>query len=359
MRPYDILHLLGTSAKRGTSIAKIVATLAEGLDPSRYRFHAWFCSDHGPLIGVLEKKGVRVEVIEWQGGCRDLSGLLRLFRAIHGTSIDVIHQHFGGRSFRWASRLAGSAPIIVHLHGRTLGEDWKVPVRSNTGGADLVIATSGAIAKWHGVHAEVVYPGVDIPVLARGAAVGGRNRAAVLGAAGRLVPMKGFQHLIRALPMVRAAAPDAVLEIAGSGPEEASLQQEAHRLGLDGCVRFLGWQEEVPFHRWNVLAMPSLEEPFGMVALEAMAAGLPVVASAVGGLSELIEDGRSGWLVPPADPQAIALRLVSLLQNERAQDEMGRNARKRAEMFSTRRMCERIEELYERLLTGQSALPGR
>jgi len=155
--------------------------------------------------------------------------------------------------------------------------------------------------------------------------------------------------------MVRAIVPDLKLEIAGSGPAEASLRDEAHRLGLDGCVAFLGWQDEVPFHRWSVFVVPSLEEAFGMATLEAMAAGLPVVASAVGGLPELVEHGRTGWLVPPAEPQALADRLVTLLGDARQQEQMGAAARNRAGEFSAERMCGAIAGLYERLLSTASA----
>lgn len=354
MPAFHILHLLGTAGVEGTGIAKLVAALAERLDPERYRMHVWFRQGPGPLMPMLEARGVAVLDVPWTGGARDAAGMWRFARAVRGHRFALVHQHNGGRSERWIARHVGRARVLAHLHGRVLEERWEVPLRSNVKGADLVVATSAAVARWAGVGAEVVYPGVDVGPRPPEAGAARSRGGHVLGTAGRLVPIKGLEYLLRSLPIVRASVPDLELEIAGSGPAEASLRDEAHRLGLDGCVNFLGWQDEVPFHRWNIFAVPSLEEAFGMAALEAMAAGLPVVATAVGGMPELVEHGRTGWLVPPADPQALAARLAPLLGDARQQEEMGAAARRRAGEFSAERMCAAIERLYERLLITAS-----
>ena len=347
---YNILHLLATSQPEGVGIAKIVALLAEGLDPRQFKLHAWFLRGSGPLAAMLEKKGVAVQAIDWHGGGRNPVGLWRFFRAIRNHKFALVHQHFGGRSIRWISRYAGGARIIAHLHGRVLEQNWEVPARCNVDGVDLVIATSATVAKWAGVNAEVVYPGVDVKARRQDGAAGREGTGHTLGTAGRLVPIKGLEHLIRALPKVRASVPDVELEIAGAGPEEEALRNQAHALGVDGCIRFLGWQEDIPFHRWDVFVMSSLEESFGIAALEAMAAGLPVVVSAVGGLTELVEDGKTGWLVSPADPKALAERLIQLLLNPPEREEMGAAAWARASQFSAKRMTDHIERLYHRLL---------
>lgn len=350
MPPHHILHLLETAQTEWTGIAKIVAMLAERLDPERYKMHAWFRREHGPLIAMLEKKGVPVRVINWTGGERNPVGVWRFWRAIRQHNFALVHQHVGGRSVRWISRYAGVARTITHLHSRVLEQHWGVPARCHVDDADLVIATSKTVANWCGVNAEVVYPGVDVKARTHDAAAGREGTGHMLGTAGRLAPIKGLEYLIRALPMVRASVPDVELEIAGAGPEEEVLRNEAHGLGVDGCTRFLGWQEDIPFHRWTVFVISSLEESFGIAALEAMAAGLPVVASAVGGLTELVEDGKTGWLVSPADPKALADRLIPLLLNAREREEMGAAAWARATEFSAKRMSDHIERLYNRLL---------
>jgi glycosyltransferase involved in cell wall biosynthesis len=347
MTPYRILHLLSTSEVEGTGVARIVAALAERLD-GQYKFHAWFRHGHGPLMEMLEDKGVAVQVLDWPGGERSPAGLWRFTRGIQKHKFDIVHQHVGGRAIRLISRHVGGARVVTHLHGRVLEEDWDAPAHCNVYGSDVVVATSEAVAKWTGVDAEVIYPGVDVCVAPP--AMRGGDHGHTLGFAGRLVPLKGTLYLIRALPLVRAEVSDVQLEIAGSGPEEESLRREAHELGVEGCIRFLGWHEDIPFHRWDIFVMPSLEEAFGMAALEAMAAGLPVVASAAGGLTELVRDGKTGWLFPPADINALAGRLVSLLLNPDERLSMGITAWKRANMFSTKRMAGQIERLYRRLL---------
>jgi glycosyltransferase involved in cell wall biosynthesis len=354
MPAFHILHLLHTAEVEGTGIARLVATLAERLDPERYRMHAWFRQGPGPLMPMLERRAVAVRDIEWRRGVRNPAGLWRFSRAVRGHHFALVHQHGGGRSERWIARHVGRAHVLTHLHGRVSEERWEAPLRPNVGGADLVVATSAAVARWAGVNAEVVFPGVDVRPRAPESDGARKHGDHVLGTAGRLVPIKGLEYLLRSLPMVRASVPKLELEIAGSGPAEASLREEARRQGLDGCVRFLGWQDEIPFHRWSVFVVPSLEEAFGMAALEAMAAGLPVVASAVGGLPELVEHGRTGWLVPPADPRALAARLETMLADARQPEEMGAAAQRRAGEFSAERMCAAIEALYERLLIPTS-----
>jgi glycosyltransferase involved in cell wall biosynthesis len=347
MPPYQVLHLLSTSEAEGTGVARIVAALAERLG-GRYKFHAWFRRGHGPLAEMLEGKGVSVKFLDWPGGERSPAGLWRFSQGVREHKFDIFHQHVGGRAVRMISRYAGGARVVTHLHGRVLEQNWEVPARRNLYGADIVVATSEAVAKWAGADAEVVYPGVNIGKAPPETRRGGSGQT--LGVAGRLVPLKGTMHLIRALPMVRSQVPGVTLEVAGSGPEEDALRSEAHRLGLDGCVRFLGWREDIPFNRWDVFVIPSLEEAFGMAALEAMAAGLPVVASSVGGLTELVQDGKTGWLFHPADINALAGRLVSLLVSPEERFSMGAAAWERANMFSTKRMSERIERLYRRLI---------
>src|SRR5512135_1524547 len=183
MQPYQILHLFETSGVEGTSFARILAALAGNLDPDRYRFHAWFRRDHGPLLKMLEDKGVAVRVLDWQGGEREPAALCRFLLGVRRQRFSLFHQHVGGRALRLISRYAGGARVITHLHGRVLEQRGGAPARCNVYGADMVIATSMTIAKWSGVDAEVVYPGVDIPPP-------GRHRRGVpghaIGAAGRL-----------------------------------------------------------------------------------------------------------------------------------------------------------------------------
>jgi glycosyltransferase involved in cell wall biosynthesis len=175
----------------------------------------------------------------------------------------------------------------------------------------------------------------------------------VVGAASRLVPIKGIVHLIRAVALLRPEFPDVRVEIAGSGPERGPLQQEVQALGLGDSVVFAGWQPDI--WRWlaqlDIFVQPSLAEGFGMASLEAMAAGLPVLGTSVGGLPELIEHGRTGYVVRPAEPEALAARLRDLVQNADRRRTMGIAGQARArEHFSVERMTRSLTQIYDQLL---------
>ena len=123
----------------------------------------------------------------------------------------------------------------------------------------------------------------------------------VIGTACRLVPVKGLPVLLDAFSRVRASFGNVRLEIAGSGPEELPLRRQVEALGLSRHIAFLGWQQDLAavFSRWDVFAMSSPHEGFSLATLEAMMAGLPVVCASAGGIAELVEDGRTGWLRTP------------------------------------------------------------
>jgi glycosyltransferase involved in cell wall biosynthesis len=181
----------------------------------------------------------------------------------------------------------------------------------------------------------------------------GLSQPTTLGVASRLVPIKGIVYLIRALALLRRDFEGVRLEIAGAGPDQTALRQEVRTLGLEDSVAFVGWQPDIwPWlGRWDILVQPSLAEGFGMAALEAMAAGLPVVASSAGGLPELVEDGRTGYVVPPADPATLAARLRHLVLHADLRETMGAAGRARVRQhFSPQRMAAEIATVYDRLL---------
>jgi glycosyltransferase involved in cell wall biosynthesis len=170
---------------------------------------------------------------------------------------------------------------------------------------------------------------------------------------GRLIPIKGHLVLFRALAQARARVPDVVLDVAGRGPLEPALKAYARELGLEDTVRFLGYVAPVQKAVENaaIVVVPSLGEGFGMVALEGMERARPVIASAVGGLPEIVADGETGLVVPPADAEALAEAIVGLAGDLPRAADMGRAARERAlEEFTPERCVERVEALYARAL---------
>ena len=353
-----VLHLLGTAQYEDSGIARIVASLATGLDPARYEVHAWFLGPDGPLVEDLRAAGANAISIDWWHGVRDPIGAYRFWRRLRDHQFAMVHQHFGARSIRWLIRLASDARLVVHLHGRISGSgsDRNVPIAVR--GADLVIAASRAVAaQLPTLKPIVIHAGIPLPEQFRVDRTT-RPTPTIIGTACRLVPLKGLLDLIRAMALLHSEFPELRLEIAGSGPQLEGLQGETDHLGLTNQVRFLGWERDLLpcFRRWSIFAVPSLEEGFCMAALEAMAAGLPVVATSVGGLPELVEDCRTGYLVPPSDVAALAARLRLLIVDPKRQAAMGAAGRERArDYFSVDRMVAETAAVYESILRRRPA----
>jgi glycosyltransferase involved in cell wall biosynthesis len=186
----------------------------------------------------------------------------------------------------------------------------------------------------------------------------------IVGFAGRFVAKKGINVLIGAMAQVVATMPNAMLLLAGDGPERPAVEAAiaAHR--LTPYVRVLGHLPKSELeHRFSqawVQAVPSLwEEPFGLVTAEAMMRGTATVVSDTGGTSELVQNGVTGLTVPAGNIEALAQALTCLLSNRELAEQMGQAGRRRAlAEFSEDRMVERFLELYERLLSGPILSPA-
>jgi glycosyltransferase involved in cell wall biosynthesis len=182
--------------------------------------------------------------------------------------------------------------------------------------------------------------------------------APLIAFAGRLVRKKGVDVLLRAMPATLAAIPDARLVIAGDGPERPGLETLAAALGIGHAVEFLGhlprddaeralaraWAQAVP-SRW--------EEPFGLVAAEAMMRGTAVIATGPSGLAEQVTEGETGYLVPPGDAAALAQALVRVLGDRAGAERLGAAGRIRAlDLFSEDRHVERVLGVFRQLVGG-------
>ena len=236
-----------------------------------------------------------------------------------------------GRWFGFADRSVGS---LAHVH-----------IAISQGLAQYLAATEG--------FDEEAFEIVHYGIAADGEAPPYVGSAPRLLCIGRLIPIKGHIVLLRALAQARAQVPDVVLDVAGRGPLAPALKAYAHELGVDDAVRFLGFVSPVQraIEDAAVVVVPSLGEGFGMVALEAMERARPVIASAVGGLPEIVADGETGLVVPPADAEALAEAIVALAGDLCRAAAMGRAGRERALREFTPELCvERVEELYTRAL---------
>jgi glycosyltransferase involved in cell wall biosynthesis len=179
-----------------------------------------------------------------------------------------------------------------------------------------------------------------------------------LVAVGRLIPIKGFDLLLRAFAIARRELPDLTLELAGTGP----LEQELRSAAPEG-VTFLGLVSPIEpcYERNAIVVVPSRGEGFGLVALEAAARARPAIVADVGGLPEIVEDGRTGVVVPPEDVDALATAIVQLAVNPARIAELGAAARRRAAtQFSEESVAEGVAAVYREELSKRStAAPAR
>lgn len=302
-------------------------------------------------------------------GARRVPALARLLRRERPA---VFHAHMSSPvACKWALAAAVLARVPAVLGTVQVGE-YEPPdhsaywqLRALARGVGRYLAVSRAIAgelverlDWPAEKIEVVYNAVDAeraavaaPPGLREELGGGEGRPLVLTPA-RLHAQKGHATLLEAAAQV----PDAVFVLAGDGPEREPLEALAQRLGVADRVRFLGRREDVPelLAACDLFALPSLYEGSSLAVLEAMAAGIPIVSSAIGGTDELMEDGRSGLLVPPGDAEALAAALRRALGEPVLREEMAARARERVENGLRReQMASRVTDVYRELLGGQ------
>jgi glycosyltransferase involved in cell wall biosynthesis len=228
---------------------------------------------------------------------------------------------------------------VLHVH------DIVDRVPRHWASADVVLADSRAVAeRLDGLDARVVYcpieldpPPADPPWPARDPA------HPVIGYVGRIDPRKGVLDLVAALPAVRAEVPHARLVIVGDDPWGA-FPDYLERVRACRDAIHVPWHDNAPglMRHLDVLVAPSHQEPFGTVISEAMAVGTPVVATRVGGLAEVVDDGVTGLLVEPGDPDALARAVVEVLRRRAG---MGTAARQAARRFAADAYADRVEAL--------------
>jgi len=178
--------------------------------------------------------------------------------------------------------------------------------------------------------------------------------------AAALAPHKSQTDLLRAAALARGDAPRLTVWIAGEGPLRGALEEEQRALGLGTVVRFLGFREDVNdlLRAADLFVVSSYLEGMGTATLDAMAAGLPVVATRVGGIPEIVDDGVTGILVPPRDPGALGAAMVRLAGDAALRARFGVAGRARVREFSADRTEERTRALYDEVLVNRGCAPA-
>jgi len=398
---------LGTAAgtaspDRTIRIARVIARLNEGgpaqhailltagLD--RTRFLTTLITGivgraEGDLSSVARARGVEPIVIPELGRAlhpmRDLVSLTKLVRLFRQLRPDIVHTHTAkaGTLGRVAARLAGVPRSVHTFHGHAL-EGYFSPAATSfflrvervlARTTDRIITVSPrlrqtllAMGIGRPEQVEVIPLGLDLDRFLR--MPGGQADlrpslripagTPVLGIVGRLVPIKDHPTLLQALTLFPDGGQAPHLVVVGDGERREELQRLTRRLGLASRVHFLGWRDDLEaiLSGLDVVICCSRNEGTPVALIEAMAAGVPVLSTEVGGVGDLVTHGETGWLVPPGDPSALARGIERLLGDPTLRRRLAGAARPVAlERHHVRGLIHRMETLYADVLAGKQS----
>ncbi len=364
-----VLHTLGVGG------AEMLATRLARRFSGLYRT-VFACLDElGTLGEELAAEGFPVHVLGRRPGL-DLGCVFRLARLLRRERVDVAHAHQYTPFFYAlaARRLARHPTILFTEHGRHYPDHprWKRKIfnRLLLEQRDRVVGVGGAVRQAlirnEGIpshRVQVIINGIESERFAADRSTRAEvRRELALGSddlvllqVARLDPLKDHATALAALSHVVHERPATHLLLAGDGPLRGEIEGRARALGLEPHVRLLGTRRDVDrlLAAADVMLLTSISEGIPLTLLEAMAAGLPVVATRVGGVGEVVEHGRTGLLVQAGDDMTLAQAVLTLADSPVLRNEMGQHGRQRMEQFfSEKRMRERYGELY-RELTGE------
>ena len=384
MRKIKILHLHTLPVISGSGI-NVFLTMV-GLDKEKYEV-AFGCAPGGDLVNQVVKYGIRFRPIKHFvqeiNLYHDLMALGELMLLMKSERYDIVHTHNSKAGFlgRLAARLVG-VPIVVHtIHGFAFHEFEKPPRRilfillekfaANL--ADKLITISEPLKEW-GLRLKIgkkeqyttIYSGIEIEKFKIEIDVEKKKREfginfddLVVGVVAKLWEGKGHRDILIAAKEVVKEIPNVKFMFVGEGYLRRELEKLTQELELDNHVIFTGFRRDIPEITaiFDIAVLASYYEGMGRVLLEAMVLAKPVVATKVGGIVDVVEDGKTGFLVPPKNPKALAEAMIRLLSDERLRKIMGKEARKRIDTrFSAQAMVSKIEEVYQELIKRKEGI---
>jgi glycosyltransferase involved in cell wall biosynthesis len=356
----NVLHILTSLGIGG--IEKLFVSMAEHWSKDKYNVSVCLINSYTKREMVyyddLMQHGLKVYLIgKKRRGSVDLKMPYNLFRLLRKLNIHIVHTH--NISSEVYSRIAGMiahTPIIIfHEHGAPTELQLKsrfldLLLRK----PDMIIAVSDDTKKM--LKEKLKISQDKIQVIYNGIKAGSRhvhfNEGNTIFTVSRLVPEKGLKYLIDALILVKKKIRGVKLFIIGDGPSRKDLEIQTTKNGLTDTIFFLGFQQfpEKHYEKYDIFVLPSLEEGFGLALIEAMSYGKPAIATRVGGIPEIIEDGINGILVSPKDHKALANALIDLLSDKSLRKKLARKGQLRSQLFTVNTMVNEIEALYKRLI---------
>ena len=379
MKKHKILRIVTNSTKEPGGAANHVYYLATKIDPKKY-LTTVACGEGQDLISKLKQARIEVKVIPTMirkpSFGHDFLTVLHLYRIIRNDSFDIIATHGSKAGFlgRVAAFLARAPIIVFTAHGFIFNEsinrlkkrlfiwmEWlgsklthRIITVSNYDRESAVLNRVSAEDKF-----RTIYNGIDIDDFNEKEgnytkeALGLNDNSLVIGSVANFFPNKGLHYLIKGMSELVKRHPNLVLLLVGDGPLRNGLIAETKKLNLTDKVFFLGHVDNIPqvLKLFDIFVLPSLKEGFPWAILEAMAAEKAIVATEVGGVPEMIVDGKSGVLIKPGDIDALVIEIHDLLANPQLRDELGENAQKRViREFTLKRMIQETEAFYQELI---------
>lgn len=363
--PLHVLEVVGNAIVGG--VETWVERLIERLPRQRFRVTALLPAD-GAYAARLRSHGAEVQVVPMSDDPHWPS-IQMAAALVESQGIELLHAHLPRAHVLagLAGRLTGR-PVLATIHGRQLnmldlevhrlvGSHLSVVCQpSYLHALGLGVSPAQLSCEINGVDTEAFQPRPRGPSPMR-EALGVAQDAPLVGFVGRLSPEKGPEVFVRAALLLQSRCPQAHAVMVGEGPMAAEMAALAGQLGLQRSLHFLGLRQDMPAvcNELDVLVSSSHSEAMPLALMEAMASGLPVVATRVGGVPDMVEHGESGWLVSPGDFNDIANRCAGLLADPALRQRMGGRARQRTvERFDLGDCVERVGRLMTRLARGDA-----
>lgn len=341
----------------------LLVSLAQAMDRSRIDIEVAFRLPHKTaLVDTLEAAGVPTHCLAGAGG----HWTARLRTLMAERRYDIVHSH--APLVGTAARLtAPRGTVLLHTEHNTWDRYHAATRLANAatiGRNTRVWAVSDEVARsirvplsWRPTPVEVMLHGVDLATFRRGSEaraaarqlLGLEETVFVYGTVGNLAAKKDQGTMLRAFAEIHRSRPATCLVVVGTGPRERELRALADRLGIGRAVRFLGMRDDVPelLPAFDTFVLSSLHEGLSIALVEALGAGVPVVATRVGGIPELIIHGEYGLLVPPGDPHSLAAAMAFLGRDETARARLAAAGPLRAADFSIQAAADRLTASYQ------------
>jgi glycosyltransferase involved in cell wall biosynthesis len=372
-----VLQLVNAMARGGTE--QLLLDIVRNLDMSAFEVDIAYLDDEPTeLVHEFAQAGCSTYWLHGHGRLH-FGWVTELRHLVRHRRIDLVHAHFPYSAVGARVGFAlGGPPVLYTEHGTwRFYRDRRLVYWSNllTYGLNAaVLAVSGEVARsiqyprpfgfLHMPPVRTLYHGIDVKAVEgwRSTARSFRREfnigehASVIGSVANFRAVKGHRYLPEAFAHVREQVPDAILVLVGRGQLEPQLRTLADRLGLDGSVVFTGYREHAAkiVAAFDVFALPSLNEGLPIALLEALALGKPCVATAVGGVPEIVTHGVHASLVEPGDGRALATALTRLLRDDSLRQRYASAALERAAAFDVRSTVRALEEIYIGLGQGHA-----